>query len=1041
MKMILNIPINRLAMLVVASAFACLMSTASAGTELYVRASAHGPPVLNEQSAVAGPITAQTGPSTGTGGVGQGNATAGFGFLRISGTASTNGAPPDQSVFAGGGAAKFTDSITIDAPGRTGTRGRVTFRIRYYGRISALGGGGARASIDGLLRDLGDCCEYTVPTFGGSFEMVGDGNTVNFNFLGEPAERLIIAEFVFGQPFPASLEIVGGANVSPYSGGVVSSAAVDIGLSWQGIVGVQALSPTADVTGYTMTSESGANYALPITSFTTGAPPAQADLLVTSTDSPDPVADGSTVIYTTTIRNNGLHTATGIQGTAIGRNARFFSTTLPAGSYTRSGSGLNINLPDLASGEQTTFEIVLTANQPPPEKAQEVTFDVTFTSNAIDAALDNNSTKVTTGFSTPAPPDPPYYLDRLIDPPSDYVTPGGRFSAQAMNAQGYVAFDFDANNNDAAARRTPLIYTGPGKPFITLTWPGEIVAPVGNEPHINDISDVAPDGSFWVCGQYNTVLGNVRHRAVAWHVQADGTSTLYALKNVSGTNGVELSEGIATAINSSGEAIGYHASSSIITMKWALPDTTAHELSTPSAKISDEQDLQNDGLGVGTGGMGNYLGAIIFDVTETRLPMALPTINGRQIIPEAMKANRVVGHYRFEDATGPGGPFVYTLGDSTLTRLPEPVGLNGDVANNNNSGHSGNHINAPGDIVGYADNPPSIGNSLNPSGNVLWKRRPDGSYRVFTLDSIFKQNRRQSFNFPGAELRGIADDGTILLVYVTSGVEKAQLLRPGARPTNQPLNISTRMKVQTGNNVLIGGMIVTGLEPKTVVIRAMGPSLSSVGVPGALQDPILELYESGNLILTIDDWQEASSFFEPGQPGHGFQPSDSREAALVTSLYPGYGYTAIVRGKDSTTGVGLVEVYDVSSALDSQLANISTRGFVESGDNVMIGGFIIGGSGSRLLVRALGPSLTNAGVPDALQDPTLELFDGNGNAIAFNDNWRSHQEAEIIATTVPPNNDNEAAIVRTLAPGAYTAVLRGKNSTTGMALVEAYNLQ
>ena len=1037
MKMKLNTPLNRLVALVAMFAFTCFLSSASAGTELYVRANADGPGLLNEQTAVAGPITVQTGPSTGTGGVGQANATAGFGFLRISGTGSTNGAPPDQSVFSGNGRAKFTDSITIDAPGRTGTRGRVTFRLRFFGQISAVGGIGARASIDGYLVDLGDCCESTVPVFGGRFEMVGEGSTLNYNFLGEQPDRLFIAEFVFGQPFPASFEIVGTASASP---GVVSSAAMDIGLSWQGIVAVRALSESTDLTGYTMTSESGANYALPITSFTTGAAPAQGDLAVSATDTPDPVADGAPVTYTTTVRNNGPNPAGGIQGLIIGRNAQFVSTTLPAGSYTRLGSGLNINLPDLASGAQTTFDIVFTAIQPPPDKAQQLTFDAYFTSNAIDANRENNTIALSTAFSTPAPPDPPYYLERVIEPPADYSPANGRFVPKAMNGQAYVLFDFDANNNDPAARRTPLIYTGPGKPFIALTWPGDISAPVGEEPDVRYISDVASDGSLWVCGRYIYDRNNVLSRAIAWQVRADGTSTLYALKNLFVNDPpVEIYSGTATAINSSGEAIGFSHSSGTITVKWALPDLTARRLSSNTVGISDENDIQEDGLGIGSGEMGNYSGAIIFDVRNTRAPVALPT-NGRDVDPEAMDANRVVGSYRFEDAEGPDGPFVYTLGDSSLTRLPEPVGLRGDVSNVK-SGHAGEHINAAGDIVGGANNPPSIGNTLNPSGQVLWKRRPDGSYRVHTADSLFRQNRKQTFDFPGTELRGIANDGTILLRYVKSGVEKAQLLRPGLRPTNQPLNISTRLRVQTGNNVLIGGMIVTGVEPKTVVIRALGPSLTNLGVPDALQDPVLELYIGGNLTGTNDNWEDRPDFFQPGQPGNGFQPSDSREAAMVTSLFPGFGYTAIVRGKDGTAGVGLVEVYDVSSAHDSQLANISTRGFVEAGDNVMIGGFIIGGTGAKLIVRALGPSLTNAGVPDALQDPTLELFNANGSSLAFNDNWRTTQETEIIATTIPPSNENEAAIVRMLAPGAYTAILRGKDNTTGVALVEGYNLQ
>ena len=166
-------------------------------------------------------------------------------------------------------------------------------------------------------------------------------------------------------------------------------------------------------------------------------------------------------------------------------------------------------------------------------------------------------------------------------------------------------------------------------------------------------------------------------------------------------------------------------------------------------------------------------------------------------------------------------------------------------------------------------------------------------------------------------------------------------------------------------------------------------------------------------------------------------PTNDKEAAILTALDPG-AYTAIVRGVGGTTGVGPVEAYDLDSTVDSKLANISTRGLVQTGDNVMIGGFIVtGATPTNTLIRALGPSLPVMG---ALADPTLELHDGNGAVIATNDNWKDTQQAAIEATTIPPTNDAESAIVQTLAPGAYTAIVRGKNNTTGVALVEAYQL-
>jgi hypothetical protein len=247
-------------------------------------------------------------------------------------------------------------------------------------------------------------------------------------------------------------------------------------------------------------------------------------------------------------------------------------------------------------------------------------------------------------------------------------------------------------------------------------------------------------------------------------------------------------------------------------------------------------------------------------------------------------------------------------------------------------------------------------------------------------------------------------------------------------PAPKALNIATRMRVETGDNVLIAGFIVTGSQPKKVLVRGIGPSLP---VEGALADPTLDLDEG---TFFNDNWQTTQA----GEiEATTIPPQSDLESAIVATLAPG-AHTAVLRGKNNGTGVGLVEVYDLEPSAPAQLANISTRGQVQTGDNVMIGGFIIGGDyPAKVLLRAIGPSLP---VEGNLQDPTLELVDGQGNTIS-NDNWRATQEAEIIATTVPPMNDNEAAIVATLVPGAYTAIVRGKDDTVGVASVEGYNLQ
>jgi hypothetical protein len=260
------------------------------------------------------------------------------------------------------------------------------------------------------------------------------------------------------------------------------------------------------------------------------------------------------------------------------------------------------------------------------------------------------------------------------------------------------------------------------------------------------------------------------------------------------------------------------------------------------------------------------------------------------------------------------------------------------------------------------------------------------------------------------------------------------------------LNISTRLRVLTNDNALIGGFIITGADPKKVMIRGIGPSLTAFGVPGALENPILELHDNtGATIAGNDNWQEASNASEIG--GSGLAPSNIYESAILQTLAPGT-YTVIVRGVGDTIGVGLVEAYDLTQTSPTKLANISTRGFVDTDDNVMIGGFIVGaglgnnGTGSeKIVVRAIGPSLAAFGITNALQDPSLELHDGNGNIIAVNDNWKDgDQAAAIQASGLAPGNDFESAILRVLPTGPYTAIVRGNGNGVGVGLVEAYNL-
>ncbi|HVF71657.1 MAG TPA: hypothetical protein VM940_08615 [Chthoniobacterales bacterium] len=278
-----------------------------------------------------------------------------------------------------------------------------------------------------------------------------------------------------------------------------------------------------------------------------------------------------------------------------------------------------------------------------------------------------------------------------------------------------------------------------------------------------------------------------------------------------------------------------------------------------------------------------------------------------------------------------------------------------------------------------------------------------------------------------------------LQIVVPTGVsftsESGKLLTSGARM----VNIATRAKVLGGDSVAIGGFIITGSVPKKVIIRGIGPSLSGLGVPGALTDPTLELLQGNTSLATNDNWKDSQ---QTEIQNSGVPPGNNLESAIVRTLDPG-SYTAILRGKNNGTGVGLIEVYDLDTAADSKLANISTRAFVEAGDNVLIGGIIGGGNGSqpKVLIRAIGPSLTPLGVANALQDPVLELHDKDGALLVTNDNWESDQKAAIQATGIQPSNPNESAILATLLPTNYTAIVKGANNTSGVGLVEVYHLQ
>jgi hypothetical protein len=244
--------------------------------------------------------------------------------------------------------------------------------------------------------------------------------------------------------------------------------------------------------------------------------------------------------------------------------------------------------------------------------------------------------------------------------------------------------------------------------------------------------------------------------------------------------------------------------------------------------------------------------------------------------------------------------------------------------------------------------------------------------------------------------------------------------------------------VEAGDNVLIAGFIVQGSGNKRLIVRGIGPSLGDFGVADSLQDPTLELHAGGALIASNDNWPDNGNAAEIITTG--LAPTNLKESALLVTIPPS-DYTAVLRGINNSTGVGLIEVYDLDAGGPDKVVNISTRGFVLTGENVMIGGLIITGNDpSQLVLRAIGPSLGTFGVPDPLADPFLELHDGNGAIIFSNNNWRDTQETAIQNTGLAPTDNLESAILVSLVPGSYTAIVKGADRGIGNGLVEVYKL-
>ena len=345
------------------------------------------------------------------------------------------------------------------------------------------------------------------------------------------------------------------------------------------------------------------------------------------------------------------------------------------------------------------------------------------------------------------------------------------------------------------------------------------------------------------------------------------------------------------------------------------------------------------------------------------------------------------------------------------------------------------------------------------SATLAW--RPSPSYGVVAY-KIYYGTSSGSYqaalvvpNATIAQINGLVEGTTYYFVacaVTATGSEspvsnEAQFTVPANQPADSPssaiglANISTRADVLTGESATIGGFVIAGTENHTVLVRGLGPTLTSFGVNGVLPNPFLTLHYANLLgqdtvLATNDNWKDAQ---QDAISPTGLAPSDDTEAAIIRSLAPGT-YTAVLTDADGGSGVGLIEVYDLSAGGTSLLFNISTRGFVGVDDHVLIGGFIARNNNTRVVVRALAPTLQGFGIAGALSDPVLMLFDENGNVIASNDNWSDTQANEIETTGYAPPDPAESAIIVTRPAGNTTAIVSGKNRGTGVALVEVYYL-
>jgi glucose/arabinose dehydrogenase len=447
--------------------------------------------------------------------------------------------------------------------------------------------------------------------------------------------------------------------------------------------------------------------------------------------------------------------------------------------------------------------------------------------------------------------------------------------------------------------------------------------------------------------------------------------------------------------------------------------------------------------------LSNLLGKVLRINSDGTIPTDNPFYNTASGNNRAIWALGLRNPFTFGFQPGSGRLFINDVGESTWEEIDNGIaGANDgwpatEGPTNNPSfvspiyyyGHGSTGTTGCAIVGGTFYNPPKSQFPAAYTGKYFFSDLCSGWIRVFDPAGGTASGFASGINTP-VDL-DVGPDGA--LYYLARG-SNGQVFRV-ATPA-QALNTSGRSQVGIGENVAISGFIVTGTASKRVGVRGLGPSLARFGVANALADPVVALLRgNGSLVLANDNWKNTQ---QTEITNAGLEPSNDKEAALIAMLTPG-NYTAILTGKNGGTGVGLAEVYDLDQASDSRLANISTRAYVGTGSNVLVGGFITGNriGATRIAIRALGPSLAQFGITNPLPDPTLQVFDKNGALLASNDNWQSdaNQAGLISSYGLALRNNLESAIAVSLAPGSYTAIVSGKNNQTGVALVEFYDEQ